>query len=275
MNKTHSVITSTQSRVFNRSLVRGLEILRSFPPDDRGLSNAEISRKTGIPKPTVSRLTHTLVELGYLSVSDETGRYQIHPHVLTLGYSVLSRLDIRQVARPLMQELADFCHGAVALGMRDRLDMVLLERTRSRQGQSLMLDIGSDVDMATSAIGRAYISGLPSEQRAEILENMKREDPMRWPRIEPGIERAIEEYQKFGFCTSAGDWMKEVNGVGVPLFMKDYSLFALNCNGLVSTVSAEMLPELGKRLIEVARIVEMSQGEVPDRGRSSERIGPT
>jgi len=52
-----------------------------------------------------------------------------------------------------MQELADFCHGAVALGMRDGLNMVLLERTRARHGQSLMLDIGSDVDMATSAIG--------------------------------------------------------------------------------------------------------------------------
>jgi len=260
MNKSHSKIDSSQSRIFNRSLARGLDILRSFPPDDRGLSNAEIAQMTGIPKPTVSRLTYTLVELGYLSVSEETGRYQIHPHVLTLGYSVLSRLDIRQVGRPLMQELADYCHGAVALGMRDKLSMVLLERTRARQGKSLMLDIGSDVDMATSAIGRAYIAGLPEEERAELLYEMRQEDPKRWSEIQAGIECGIEDYQKLGYCISAGDWMNEVNGVGVPLFIKNYSLFALNCNGLVSVVKTEILPELGRRLIEVARIIEASQG---------------
>jgi DNA-binding IclR family transcriptional regulator len=259
--KRSAAVSVKRARAFNNSLARGLEVLRAFPPDDRGLSNAEIARKTGIPKPTVSRLTFTLVTLGYLNVSEETGRYQIHPHVLTLGYSVLSRLDIRQVARPLMQDLADFCHGAVALGMRDGLRMVLLERTRAREGQSLMLDIGSDLDMTTSAMGRAYIAALPGDQRTRLLRELRQANPKRWPGIASAIKRAIEEFQAVGYCTSAGEWRKEVNGVGVPVVIENRSLFCLNCNGLVSTVTVEMLPELGKRLVELAGIIEISQGE--------------
>src|SRR5687767_15616748 len=53
-------------RQFATTLARGLEVLRCFTPLEPMLGNKEISVRTGLPKPTVSRLTYTLTKLGYL-----------------------------------------------------------------------------------------------------------------------------------------------------------------------------------------------------------------
>src|SRR5919198_4114338 len=110
--------STTKDRQFVTSLARGLEILRAFAPNETLLGNQEIAQRTGLPKPTVSRLTHTLTKLGYLSYAPRLGKYQLGTPVLALGYAVLANLGVRNLARPLMQEIADFSRGSVAVGGR-------------------------------------------------------------------------------------------------------------------------------------------------------------
>src|SRR4029450_2678732 len=69
-------------RQFVEALARGLAILRCFRATDHFLGNQEIARRTGLPKPTVSRLTHTLTQTGFLSHSSHRDEY-------TLGVGVL------------------------------------------------------------------------------------------------------------------------------------------------------------------------------------------
>ena len=64
-------------RNFVTALARGVELLRAFGPDDDFLGNAELSRRTGIPRPTVSRLTYTLASLGYLVYVEAQEKYRI------------------------------------------------------------------------------------------------------------------------------------------------------------------------------------------------------
>jgi hypothetical protein len=86
------------------SLTRGLEILRSFTAEDTTLGNQELIERTGLPKATVSRLTATLVSLGYLHYDTQLGRYSIGPATVSLGYSALSSSAVVHMAQPLMQE---------------------------------------------------------------------------------------------------------------------------------------------------------------------------
>lgn len=51
----------------NRSLERGMEILRAFRPGSTLLGNSEIAERTGLSPATVSRLTQTLVVAGMLA----------------------------------------------------------------------------------------------------------------------------------------------------------------------------------------------------------------
>src|SRR5260221_8907303 len=88
-------------RQFATTLARGLEVLRCFTPLEPQLGNKEISVRTGLPKPTVSRLTYTLTKLGYLRHNMRLGKYQLGSAVLPIGYPLLPPLDRPQVAPPL------------------------------------------------------------------------------------------------------------------------------------------------------------------------------
>ncbi|MBW2688717.1 MAG: helix-turn-helix domain-containing protein, partial [Deltaproteobacteria bacterium] len=55
---------NSKDRQFVTALARGLEVLRCFKPRDRHLGNQDIAERTGLPKPTVSRLTYTLTRMG-------------------------------------------------------------------------------------------------------------------------------------------------------------------------------------------------------------------
>ncbi|MEJ5219877.1 helix-turn-helix domain-containing protein [Cognatishimia sp. D5M38] len=85
------------------ALARGLEVLRAFRREGEALGNGDLAKRTGLSKSTISRLVYTLNKLEYLSYDPDTARYRLAPPVLSLGYSCLAGMPVRQLARPYMQ----------------------------------------------------------------------------------------------------------------------------------------------------------------------------
>lgn len=247
-----------KDRQFVVALARGLEVLRAFTPKDNILGNQDIAAITHLPKPTVSRLTHTLTRLGYLTYSERLGKYQLGTAVLSLGYAALANIGVRQIARPFMQELADYANASVSLGSRDRLNMVYVEHCRSDATVTLRLDLGSRIPVETTAMGRALLAALPASERQYLMDHAAKHDPKNWPRIKSGIEQAVEDYRTHGFVISAGEWQSDVHAVGVPLVPPDGSpILALNCGGPAFLFDRKRLTEdLGPRLVNLVRNVE-------------------
>ena len=245
-------------RKFVVALARGLEVLRAFTPNEGLLGNQEITSRTGLPKATVSRLTYTLTKLGYLNHVERLGKYQLAPGSLSLGYSALANMRIRQIARPYMQELADYSGVSVALGTRDRLNLIYIEHCRSKSAAMLRLDLGSRIPIATTAMGRALLASLPEKELEWLLSHIARREGERWPKVRSGVERALKDFSTRGFTSSLGEWEKDVVAVGVPLIPPDGSAhFALNCGGPSFQISRERLEgEIGPRLVNLQRNVE-------------------
>ncbi|MFP2960599.1 IclR family transcriptional regulator [Myxococcus sp. 1LA] len=247
-----------KDRQFVTALARGLEILRAFTPQRPMLGNQELAASTGLPKPTISRLTHTLTRLGYLTYSERLGKYQLGTRVLALGFAALSNMGVRDVARPLMQELADYANVPVSLGSRDRMNVVYVEHCRSTAAVTLRLDIGSRLPLATTAMGRALLAALPEGERRYFMSHMAKREPEKWPRIEASIEKALEDYRTHGFTLSIGDWDRDVNAVGVPFIPPDGSgILAFNCGGPSFLLPRQrLLLDIGPRLVNLVRNVE-------------------
>jgi len=249
-------------RKFVSALARGLEVLRAFTPTEGLLGNGELAQVTGLPKPTVTRLTYTLTKLGYLVYVERLGKYQLAPAALALGYSALANMRIRQIARGYMQQLADWSDASVALGTRDRLDLIYVEQCRSRHGVMLRLGLGSRIPIATTAMGRALIAGLPATERDWLLGYIKRQEGKRWPKARAGIERAIDDVAARGFTLSLGEWERDINAVGVPLLAPDGSgAFAFNCGAPSFQFTRDRLEsEIGPRLVHLVRNVAADLG---------------
>ena len=259
----HSTVENTPDEEefdpqFVTALARGLGVLRAFRRDETSLGNQEIARRTGLPKPTVSRLTYTLVKLGYLAYLPDMARYQLSAGVLALGYTCLGSFGIRQIAHPLMQQMADETGIQVAIGTRDGLTMVYLDVCKGDSPFSLALEAGSHIRLATSAMGRAYLAATNDADCDRLMRQLKDHDPDGWPAMRQGVERARLEFPRLGYVTSAKEWKPEVNSVGVPIRIDgDRVEFALNCGGPVFLVAEDRLhSELGPRLRRLAKEIE-------------------
>src|SRR5688572_17822594 len=112
---------------FAYTLAKGFQVLEAFAGRAAQLGNKELCEITGMTKSNVSRLTGTLCDLGYLRAVPETGKFTLALGVIALGYPLLINLPIRKIAQPLMQELAEAVHGVVNLGMRHRMELILIE----------------------------------------------------------------------------------------------------------------------------------------------------
>ncbi len=247
-----------EDRHFVTALARGLEVLSCFRTGDKTLGNQEIAQRCGLPRSTVSRLTTTLTRLGYLIHIEEIGKYRLGTATLALGSAMLVRLDVRQIARPAMQELADFAMAEVSLGMRDRFSMIYVENCRSPALHTLSLDVGSRIALATSAIGRAWLAAIPEDQRCVIMEQIRTRDEKVWPEVLQGIEKALQDYRVLGVTCSFGDWQKNVNAIA-RAFRPGRGLphMVINCGGPSFNVSPEfLLNEARPRLVEMVSRLE-------------------
>lgn len=241
-----------EDRHFVTALARGLELLSCFRSGEKMLGNQELADRARLPKSTVSRLTYTLTKLGYLQYDEEVGKYRLGTASLALGSAMLSKLDIRQYARPYMQELADFSHSTVSLGMRDRLSMIYIENCRSQAALTLRLDVGARIPVALTSMGRAYLAEISAAERNDILDRVRELDEQKWPAIRDGVNRSLEEYQRIGCCTSFGDWQADVNGIAVAFKPANGSaILSINCGGPSFSLAPDfLLNEVKPRLLE-------------------------
>ncbi|HCF1403196.1 TPA: IclR family transcriptional regulator [Pseudomonas aeruginosa] len=246
-----------KDRQFVTALARGLELLRCFTPRESLLGNQELAKKTGLPKPTVSRLTHTLTRLGYLRHLPHSGKYQLEVGVMSFGYAMLSNLSIRALARPLMEEMAGYAKAAVAMAARDRLSMVYLDVMHGEANLTMRRQVGSHLSLHRSAIGRACLAAMPEDEREFILGHIRKRHPEDWPEVRKGLERAFRDYADYGFCLSLGEWQRDVNAVGVALHHESHGLLAFNCGGPSFHLKREKLEDdIGPRLLHMVHNIE-------------------
>lgn len=247
-----------EDRHFVTALARGLEVLACFRGGDTTLTNQEIAQRCKLPRSTVSRLTMTLTKLGYLIHLEDTGRYRLGTACLALGSSMLARLDVRKLARPMMQELCEFSGGTVSLGVRDRLSMLYIESCRSTAALALTLDVGSRIPLATSAIGRAWLAAVAPREREDVMEQIRELDHVAWPNIKRGIDQGVHDHEELGVTCSFGEWQKDVNGIarafepggGLPVM-------AINVGGPSFSLTREfLLEEVKPRLLHMIAQLE-------------------
>lgn len=256
-------------RQFSATLERGLRVLACFDARCPFLTNKEISARTGIPSPTVSRLTYTLTMLGYLKFHRDLGKYgkyQLGTAVLSLAHPLLANVSLRQVARVPMRELAERFNGWVSLGSRERLSMVYIEATRGNSTLDVKPDIGQTFAIPVSAMGRAYLAALSPAERENMINLLRVQQRELLEKYYPKIEASRADYSRHGFCVSLGDYHHETYAVAVPYRVPEINeLMVFNCAVRLCGRSPDELTEhlindIGPALVNMVASIKRAQG---------------
>ena len=244
-------------RQFVTSLARGLELLRCFTPQRPYLGNQDLSQLTGLPKGTITRLTYTLVKLGYLKQSANSSKYQLSIGVLGFGYTMMSNISINNLVTPYMEELADYANSAVAMATRDRLTMVYLNVVQGSSTTTMRRNVGSYLPIHLSSMGRACLASMPQAEQEFILNAIRTKHKDDWLKIRRGLDKAFKDFDDYGYCFSISEWQKDVNAVATALMHPTEGLLTFNCGAPSFVLSRDKLEEdIAPRLLHMKNSID-------------------
>lgn len=91
------------------------------------LGTNEIARRTAMTPSTVSRQLGTLAAAGLVERVQATGRYRLGLRIVHLANALLARLDVREVARPHLQELVRRTGETATLSVPGEEDAITID----------------------------------------------------------------------------------------------------------------------------------------------------
>lgn len=106
--------------------VRAIEILDALA-DGGELGTTDVARRTGISASTVSRQLGTLTRAGLVEHVAASGRYRLGMRTLRYANAVLGRLNVRDIARPHLEELVRQVGEAATLGIPGEGDAITVD----------------------------------------------------------------------------------------------------------------------------------------------------
>lgn len=244
------------------ALVRGVSILRCFSSKRQELSARELMELTGLPKPTLFRLTETLCELGLLRFSERLSKYVPALGLLQLSSPVLARMALRQFARPHMQALADLTEGQVQLAVGHRRELCLVELANGMGNTVFRPEVGVRMSLSRTATGRAYLLAMAEDERRAYVRDLQASDPQRASALEQRLADARDDLARHGFCRSHGDLHSEIESIAVPMSQAqdgELWIFAVSVP-VFSPHYSKLETDLGPRLRTLVRSVESVLG---------------
>ena len=249
----------------NRSLERGVLILRAFRPGSTLLGNGELAERTGLSPATVSRLTQTLVGAGLLEHDRAARAYRLAPPVLSLAHAMRTGSLVLQTAAPLMRALAEKLRVNVGLAVADGAEMLYLESIRYNRRASLRQVVsGQRVPIELTSLGRAWLAAAPAPRRAALLRafEARRAD---WPQLRGEIAQAIDSVNRRGWCVAS--WQPEIVALATPLALEGAPGHVLNISLTSAEAPEAVAGELGNHLLALAQQIARAVAQrAPDGG---------
>lgn len=152
-----------------QSVDRALHILEQFSVSEKEIGLTDLSNRLDLKRTTCYGLAETLLAHGYLSFNEETSRYRLGLKVFQLGQVYSESVELRDLAKPFIQQLSDrFCQ-TVHLVVPDGMDAVYIDKVGETAEFRIRSRVGTRAERYCSAISKIVLSHLNENAVSEAL----------------------------------------------------------------------------------------------------------
>jgi DNA-binding IclR family transcriptional regulator len=255
--------TKDEDKYNIRAIERALSVLEAFSRERRKLSLDELTKLTGLSKPTVFRILSTLQSQKYVFQDKNDGRYRLGTVFFALASSVLGSFNLGIITRPHLIALRNRVQATVLLGVLLEDHLVYLDKSEAQGPVRLASDIGWRRDPPNyGMLGMTLMAYLePSEQ-----ERLLREYPLtaytQKSMTDPILFRQrLHEIKERGSTLEFEEAMEGVWGVAAPVWDSSREVVAAVGAALPMTVqSDERIAEAIQLVNQCARQISFDLG---------------
>ena len=241
---------------------RALSILEAVGQRPAGMTNSEISRRLEMPKSSASYILRVLERRGYLQRDAESGRYRLGLSLLALAQGVQAGQDVREVALPILRQLADRCRLAAHLGVVDRGEAVAVDKAEVPGLIQMATWPGRRTDAHSTSIGKSILAFMPEAEVEEIARTrgLARRTPKTITSL-ARLRRDLEAVRERGYAFDDEENNLGVRCVAAPVFDASGRVVAsINVVGTTGQVTKGAVPKLAETVRDAARRISHKLG---------------
>jgi DNA-binding IclR family transcriptional regulator len=246
-----------------QTVERALILLDVIGAADHSLTLTDIAQSAGIHISTCTRLLRTLEASGLVARDDAKSGYRLGRKIFTLAHALERQLDIRALARPVLQHLTDVTGEMASLAMLHGDEVMLIERSVSRNELGFLSGPGARVPLYCTSAGKVLLAHADAELVARVLSGPL---PQRTPTTittPDALRRELADVRAQGYAIDRCERENGLFGVAAPV--RDVAsrvIAVVSFSGPAERINTPALPEWTAVLRQMAEQLSTELGWV-------------
>jgi DNA-binding IclR family transcriptional regulator len=236
------------------STTRAMRVLEFLAQSKAGGSLSEISRSLALPKSSTYAILKALEQESYLRRSTQSGRYYFGPRLVTLSRNIVENLDLRELARPVLNRLMSQTGIIVHLAVLEGNEAVIIDRSEP-PGSGAGADwVGRRLDVNCTGVGKALAAFLPAERFEELItaKRFARHNENTIVTLN-GLKRELAKVREDGYAFDDEEDEIGVRCIGVPVFdSRQQVIAAISLAGTIDQIPVDCVRRLARALKEAS-----------------------
>ena len=201
----------------DKTVVKALAVIETLARHDAPAGVTHLAEELGLTKSNVFRLLNTLVKQGYVKQDPASGKYDLTLKLWHLGMTVHSRLDLKNIAAPFLQELMEITRESVHLSVFEQGEVIYVDKVESDQPVRAYSRVGDRPPCHSVATGKALLAYLPSDALEKVFQQGLAKYTSRTVTSMPNLLKELQTIRRDGYSVNRGEWREGVCGVAAPI----------------------------------------------------------
>lgn len=220
---------------------------------------SELADHLDLTKGTVHNHLSTLEEHGYVISQDD--KYELGIRFFEVGQDVVRRRDIRKIAHPEIEELAEDTGEIANLMIEEQGRGIYLDIVKGDSAINIDTHVGSYHHLHTCALGKSILAHMPESRANEILDQDHL--PQMTENTLTDREELFEELRTVrseGVAYDGEERAKGIRCVAVPVRTNDGEILgAISITGPNRRLKSErVMNEITEKLKDAANIIRVN-----------------
>jgi DNA-binding IclR family transcriptional regulator len=252
-------IDRKKSKQTSQTLLRGLKILELTASGKSDLPIRELAKEANLPRSIVHRLIFTLQSEGYIQKNTANPGYHLGSKLWSLGCAAIQGLEVREVARPYLENLSYKTNELVALGILDGREVVYLDKIDCSQAVRAYIPIGGRAPAYCISTGKAILAHRGEDEVLRMASSMKKFTVHTV--VGTALKKHLAESRKRGYSINFGEWHEDLGGVASAIRGREGNVVAaIGITVPIHRLAKENIDPLGRLVMKAAAEISHELG---------------
>lgn len=218
---------ASEARYQVPALQRGLQLLAQFSRDEPQLTGAELARRLDLPRASVFRMLQTLEQMDFVQRVGDSARYRLGMAVLRIGFEYLASMELTELGRPILDELATATGLSAHLVVRDGREVVFIAKAVGASFLFNSVQVGARLPAHATVLGRVLLGDLSPQALQALYDGVELAAYTdQTPMTLPALKRMIDADAQQGYGISQGGFESAISTIAAPVFDEHHRVSA-------------------------------------------------